>query len=155
EALGDLPLTVAANWALAPALSLHGDYREGAAVFSRNVELVQGETLYDSFGLAFLPSVQARALAAAWCLAALGELGEGVAGGEEAVHIAEAADHPFSKVGAYYLLARLYLLKGDFNRAVALLEHRRDYLPAGQNRATAAAIGIDLSYAHARSGRLD
>jgi class 3 adenylate cyclase/tetratricopeptide (TPR) repeat protein len=155
EALGDLALTVAANWALGPALSLHGDYREGAAVFSRNVELLRGERLQESFGLPFVPSVQARALQAAWCLAELGEFGEGVARGEEAVRMAEAADHPFSKVGAYYSVARLYLLKGDFDRAIALLEHRRDYLPEGQNRATYAAIAIDLAYAHARSGRPD
>src|SRR5262249_24338479 len=154
EALGDLALTVAANWALAPAVSLHGDYREGAAIFSRNVELVQGDRLHDSFGLPFIPSVQARSMQAAICLVELGEFGEGIALAEEALQIAVAADHPFSVAGVYNQLARLPLVKGDFDRAIALLEQTRAYMRERQNQVPLAGIAVDLTYAYARSGQI-
>jgi tetratricopeptide (TPR) repeat protein len=153
DALGDLPLRVAANWALGPALALQGEFQEAAEVFRRNFDLVQGQQLHESFGLPFLPAVQARTLLALLCLAELGEFDEAIRDGEEALRIAEAVDHPFSIVAAYYQVARVYLLKGEFARAVALLERDRDYMPAGQQGPILAGILVELTHAHARSGR--
>ena len=58
----------------------------------------------------------------AWSLAELGEFAEGMAPGEEALQMAEAAGHPYSVVTACYGLGLLYLRRGDLDRAIPVLE---------------------------------
>ena len=58
----------------------------------------------------------------ALALAERGEFDEGIAHGQEAIRLAEVADHPFSLVLACWGLAHLYSLRGELNHAVRLLE---------------------------------
>jgi tetratricopeptide (TPR) repeat protein len=153
EALGDQALGVAANWALAPAYCMLGDYREAAVLFRQNVDLIQAEQLHDSFGLPFLPAVQARALLAGWCLGELGEFAEAIVCGEEGVRIAQTVDHPFTIAASSYQVARLYLLKGDFDRAIPLYERALAYLNEHMTLRVAPTVRCDLAMAYARSGR--
>jgi tetratricopeptide (TPR) repeat protein len=55
-------------------------------------------------------------------LAERGEFDEGNTIGQEAIHLAEAADHPFSLALACWGLAYLYDRRGEFDAAVRLLE---------------------------------
>jgi class 3 adenylate cyclase/tetratricopeptide (TPR) repeat protein len=151
EALGDLALTIAANWTLAPAHAMHGDYREAARLFEQNINLIPEERLHDSFGLNFIPAVHARCLLAAFCLAELGEFGEGVARAEQARRIAEAVGQRFTVAAYHGPMARLHLLKGNFDRAIAVLEQYRE-LFQGLNLGTTWQFFVELAYAHARSG---
>jgi tetratricopeptide (TPR) repeat protein len=131
---------------------LQGNYRQARDVLMKNVAALQGELLYDCFGLAGLPSVISRAWLLS-CLACLGDFLEGIAHGEEAMQIAEAADHPFRRMGAYVSIGTLYLGKGDFQRATPMLE---------QGLALGEVTDIRvfphgpwaLSLAHALSGRV-
>jgi hypothetical protein len=57
-----------------------------------------------------------------WSLAERGEFSEGIAQGQEAIRIAEALDHPYSLILAYWGLGSLYGVKGELSDASRLLE---------------------------------
>ena len=97
------------------------DYAEAASLFRRVLASLQGDLQWEHFGMAGLPSVFARAWLA-WCLAELGDFDEGVTLGEEAVAIADAADHAYSRVLAAWGLGTLHVVRGDPERAIAVLE---------------------------------
>ena len=71
---------------------MQGDYRQAIDVLARNVASMKGELAQKRFGLPALPAVTSRALLA-YSLAECGAFTEGIAHGEEALQIAEAADH--------------------------------------------------------------
>jgi tetratricopeptide (TPR) repeat protein len=56
------------------------------------------------------------------CLAEVGAFAEGIAVGEEGLHIAEAVKHPVSLVEAYRSVGLPYLRQGDLHQALPLLE---------------------------------
>ena len=98
-----------------------GDYRQAIDVLRWNVAALTGELLQERLGLAGLASVLSRS----WlvlCLAELGAFAEGSALGDEAIQIAETADHPFSRIEAYDSIGRLYLRQGDLPKAISVLE---------------------------------
>ena len=97
ETLGDFALQVLAQHYLGVAYHVLGDHRRAMGVLRRNVEALAGDLIRESFGVVGYPAVNSRA----WfvrCLAELGAFPEGVAYGEEAVRIAEAVEHPVSRV---------------------------------------------------------
>jgi tetratricopeptide (TPR) repeat protein len=57
-----------------------------------------------------------------WCLAELGDFPEGIERGDEGVAIAEGADHAYSRVLAAWGLGTLYVVRGDPERAIPVLE---------------------------------
>jgi tetratricopeptide (TPR) repeat protein len=153
EVLGDVALQVEANYRLGQACLALGDYRRAMDFLGQNVSLLTGRLMHERFGLPGIASVVSRSYLA-WCLAELGEFVEGIARGEEAVRIAEAADHPFSLSNALFGVGFLYLRKGDLRNAVPTLERclalcRHWNIALWSPRITAA-----LGSAYALSGRL-
>ncbi len=120
-ALGDFGLQVAANYLLGGAYHAQGGYRRAMDVFRQNVASLKGELLYERFGQTGIISVFSRVYLV-WCLAECGEFDEGIAHGEEAVQIAESVDQPYSLTAAYLCVGLLYLRKGDFQKAIPILE---------------------------------
>jgi tetratricopeptide (TPR) repeat protein len=120
-ALGDFALQVAANFFLGQAYHARGDYRRAIECVSDIVASLEGESLYERLETAGQSSVMARCWLS-WCLAELGEFGEGRLRGEEGVRLAEAGEQPLSLMGGYYGLGVLYLYWGDFTRAIPILE---------------------------------
>ena len=59
---------------------------------------------------------------------------------EDAVRIAETAQHPFSLQVAYFYSGFLYLRKGDLDDAIRFLERGRDL---GRARGLRTVFGID------------
>jgi class 3 adenylate cyclase/tetratricopeptide (TPR) repeat protein len=116
-----LPLVVAMNLRLGQAHHSLGQYTRAMDALRKNVELLVGDLLHDRCYMAGLPSVLSRAWLA-YCLAERGEFGEALAIGEEAIRIAEAADPGFSHVVGCAGLGNVCVIKGDFARAVAVLE---------------------------------
>ena len=114
-------LNVVTNLRLGQVYHALGDYRRAADFFTRTIASLQGDLEREHFGMAGLPSVYARAWLA-WCLAELGDFPEGIARGEEAVAIAEAADHAYSQVLAAWGLGTLHVVRGDPERAIPVLE---------------------------------
>jgi class 3 adenylate cyclase len=114
-------LNIVTTCRLGQAYHALGDYGRAADFFRRPLASLQGDLEREHFGMAGLPSVFARAWLG-WCLAELGDSPEGVARGEEAVALAEAADHAYSRVLAAWGLGTLYVVRGDPERAIAVLE---------------------------------
>ena len=88
------------------------------------------------------------------CLGEIGQFTEGIALGEEAIRIAEEANHAFSLGQAYINLGVLYIRKGDVERAIAHLE--RGKAMVGVSKVSALSIGFAtaLGYGYALSNRL-
>jgi len=119
--LGDVGLQVMANHILGAVYHDRGDYRRAIDCLGWTVASLAGDLICERFGMAGLPAVLSRAYLS-WALAELGAFAEGAARGDEGVRIAEATDHPFSRIWAYAGIGKLYLTKGDVNRSILLLE---------------------------------
>ena len=120
-ALGDFALQVRAHQHLGRAYLANGDYRQAVDLLQRNVTSLQGELFQERFGALNPLAVQSRS----WlvlCLAELGEFTEGIARGEEGLHMAEAIDHSYSRLDVWTRVGILYVRKGDLHQAIPLLE---------------------------------
>ena len=153
EALGDFPLQVATNTYLGQVHYDLGRYRDGTGFFQRNVERLVGDLTFERFGLPFLSSVHSRV----WlvlCLSELGEFAEGITHGEEAMRLAESADHPLSLVSVHAALGQLRLRKGDVLLAIPALERGLEISRAWSIRLWVPVLASALGYAYALTGRL-
>jgi tetratricopeptide (TPR) repeat protein len=152
-ASGDGVLQAMTNRTLGIAYQAQGDYRR-AIDYGRPimVSLSDGRS-HERFGQVNLPTVISRA-DLAWCHAELGMFAEGRALGEEGLRIAEAADHPGSRMFAYYGIGLLFLRQGDLPRALPQLERAvgicQDVDLLGWFPRMAAALGA----AYTLSGRV-
>ncbi|MGH8070847.1 MAG: ATP-binding protein [Candidatus Entotheonellia bacterium] len=123
--LGDLSLQITTNYSLGRVHSALGNYRQAIELLRKNVTVLKGDLSRERFGLTALASVAANAFLSE-PLAELGEFAEGITYGEEAIRIAEAVDHPLSRVLTYWEMGDLYLYKGDLPKAISLLERGRE-----------------------------
>jgi class 3 adenylate cyclase/tetratricopeptide (TPR) repeat protein len=130
-----------------------GDYARAIESLQKTIGALEGQRQSQRLGWAGLPAVTSRAYLVG-CLAELGRFAAGMPVGEEAVRIAEQANHAFSLGQAYVNLGVLYLRKGDLDLATAFLE--RGPSVSGLSKVSALSINISatLGYAYALSGRL-
>jgi tetratricopeptide (TPR) repeat protein len=154
ETLRDFPLQIAANLYFGAAWHATGDYRRAQDFLSRVLQWLDRDDLSrERLGLHGFPAVIARCYLV-WTLADLGEFDAGVAHGQQGIQIAEAVDHPYSLSYLCWALAYLHTVKGEFDRAVPLLERglalTRDWnLPLLASLETAS-----LGFVYARLGRV-
>ncbi len=152
EQLGDFSLRVAAAFYLGQAHFVLGDYRSAESSMRSSLRLLESQASNDLFGLAGLPVAMSGSYLA-WALAECGEFDEAIARGEEAVRLAEARDHRYSQILAWWRLACAYNLRGDFAKAITLLE-RGD--AAARESSVALLVPYvmwSLGYAYAHTGR--
>ena len=98
-----------------------GDYRQAIDVLRWNVAALTGELRYERSASRTCPPCSPDA----WlvrCLTEVGAFAEGMALGDEAIQIAEAVDHPFSRSEAYGSVGLLHLRQGDLPKAIPVLE---------------------------------
>jgi tetratricopeptide (TPR) repeat protein len=100
---------------------LQGKYRQAMDANRQAMALLEGEQRYERFGQFILPAVRCRTYLSL-CLAEVGAFAEGIAVGEEGLHIAEAVQHPVSLVEAYRSVGLPYLRQGNLYQALPLLE---------------------------------
>jgi class 3 adenylate cyclase/tetratricopeptide (TPR) repeat protein len=150
--LGDFALQTT-NVNLGLAYYALGDYSRATQCLRTIIAALHGERLADRFGWAALPAVTSRAYLCA-CLAELGDFAEGIALGEEAIRIAETANHPFSAGQALLNLAVLHLRKGELAPAIGLLERGSSLSGVSKVSALSTGISAALGYAYALAGRL-
>jgi class 3 adenylate cyclase/tetratricopeptide (TPR) repeat protein len=153
EALGDVALQVEVNYRLGQASLALGDYRGAMDFLGQNVSSLTGHLIQERFGLPGMASVVSRSYLI-WCLAEVGEFVEGLARGEEAIRIAEAADHPFSLSNALFGVGLLYLRKGDLRNAVSTLERCLALCRLWNIALWSPRITAALGSAYALSGRI-
>jgi tetratricopeptide (TPR) repeat protein len=129
-----------------------GDYRRGATVLARAVELLQGDLARERFGRPLYPAVTARQYLTT-CLSALGEFRQAISTAEEGLRIAEAFQQPGSLLVAHVSRGEPLLHQGQFHDAVPRLERAMAlYTPdlIAWYPMTASALG----FAYAMMGRL-
>ena len=150
--LGELALQVVTNLPLGLAHHTRGDYRKAIECFDWNVAQLEGDQLRERFGMFVLPSTFSRGFIA-WSYAELGEFARGTAIGEEALAIAEAAAHPFSRGYALLCLGVLQLRQGDLRRAIPCLQSALTARAFAESPVGFAYVALHLGYALALSGR--
>ena len=157
-------LTVAANFKtfgmsiialcrLGQAHHTLGDFPLAADFLRRPLAQLQGDLEREHFGMASLPAVFARAWLA-WALAEVGGFEEGITHGEEGVAIADRADHVYSRAVAAWGLGTLHVVRGDADRAVAILERGLAVTRMADIPLLFPFIAAPLGAAHARAGRV-
>jgi tetratricopeptide (TPR) repeat protein len=89
-----------------------------------------------------------------FCLAEEGAFAEALTRGEEAVQLAEADGHPFSLTSACLAIGSVYLLKGDFHKAMLFLDRGLELSRVWSIPHHGVELASALSYALALSGRV-
>lgn len=153
EASEDVGLRAIANTYQGVAYHAQGDYRRAVECCRQTVTALEGELLYDHFGQVFIPSIFSRALLA-WCLGEVGAFAEGIAIGEEGLRVAEAAEHPASLMRAYFGVGVPYLLKGEFHKALLMLERALDICQNVGLPFYMTDIAVKVGAAYALSGHI-
>jgi class 3 adenylate cyclase/DNA-binding winged helix-turn-helix (wHTH) protein/tetratricopeptide (TPR) repeat protein len=151
--LGDFTLQVMATHFLGTSCSALGEYRRAVDYFRSNVTLLTGELRRERFGMTGLPAVMSRTWLVS-CLADLGEFDEGIARGDEAVQLAEAAEHPFSLTQAYYAFGTLFLRRGDLAQAITVLERGLALCHGASIVTWFPTVAAALGYAYTLSDRI-
>lgn len=152
EPLGDVKLFILANFVLAEVHYRLGHYEQAIAAFEQNVARLTGDLLYLRTGPAVSSVVSRRWLAQA--LAETGAFAEGISRGEEAIRIAEAADHPYSLANACWSFGVLYIIKGDFQKAIPLMERTVELCRVWNLRQILAVCTLTLGHVLALFGQV-
>jgi class 3 adenylate cyclase/tetratricopeptide (TPR) repeat protein len=152
EALDDIGLQTT-NVQLGLTYYTVGDYRRAVQCLRRIIGALGERFRSEQFGWAGVPAVISRAYLMG-CLGEIGQFTEGIVLGEEAIRIAQEANHAFSLGQAYINLGVLYMRKGDVERAITHLE--RGKAMVGVSKVSALSIGFAtaLGYGYALSNRL-
>jgi class 3 adenylate cyclase/tetratricopeptide (TPR) repeat protein len=152
--LADLALEVVANIGLAWAYHALGEYGRAIRFLERTATSLQGDLIWQRFGLAGLPAVVARTWLA-WCLTARGEFAASLASADEGMRIAREADHPYSLTIAHFGLGVTYLGQGQFEDAIVALERGLKVSREFNIRTWLTGHASALGYACALSGRVE
>jgi tetratricopeptide (TPR) repeat protein len=150
--LGDVGLTVTAQCYLGNIYRTLGDYRQAVDFHRKNVACLHGELLQEHFGLPGLASALSRGILGT-SLAECGAFTEGRALVAEGMRLAEAADHPYSRVLAYWAMGFLALRHGDLPQALPVLEQALDLAQGVHIRFLAPYVAAPLGAAYTLAGR--
>jgi tetratricopeptide (TPR) repeat protein len=137
---------------LGQAYYTRGEYRHALALLRPSVARLQGDWLRARLRAGSQVPVFARTVLVL-CLAEVGAFHEGRARGDEGVQIAEATQHAFSRILAYWGGGLLALGKGDLHDATPLLERGLALCQAAHLPVLLPIFAAALSYAYALAGR--
>jgi tetratricopeptide (TPR) repeat protein len=149
----DLALQVSAQYYLGLAFHALGLYERSTQFLGRSIELLTGDLLHERFGMTGLPSVFCRTWFA-WGAAETGQFGPAIARATEGLHIAEAADHPYSLVFACRGLSHVHLGQGYPEKAIPLLERGLGLCQTWGFPTLLAGTAPSLGFAYVASGRV-
>jgi len=152
--LRDRSIEVVATSFLGLTHLARGEFGAAATLLERNVAL-DGDLRTERFGS---PVIQS-AISSAWLAEVLSELGrfdEALGHAEDAVRIAEAADHPHTLSFGLLALGQSHLRRGNLTRATRVLEHGLDLLHrTSQDVIRTPLFMAALGAAYALAGRSD
>jgi DNA-binding SARP family transcriptional activator len=148
---GDARSHLSSNIVLARALYARGDYRQTMKSIRENDALAHG-----TVAAAARANVSFSRIWGVLALAELGEFGEAIGRGAEALRVSAAEFGRHGEAWAHLGVGRLYLVKSDLARAIEVLEHGLPLCEAEGDLAvyfsrTAASLGG----AYALSGKLE
>jgi class 3 adenylate cyclase/tetratricopeptide (TPR) repeat protein len=140
------------NVNLALAYYTAGDYPRAMQCLRQTVATLQGDHARRRFGWAGVPAVISRAYLIG-CLTERGEFAPGAELADEAIRLAEAAEHPFSLGQAYISVGILHVRSGELARAIPVLERALTLSRVSDVTALFPGVASALGYAYALSGR--
>ncbi|HSX77814.1 MAG TPA: tetratricopeptide repeat protein [Candidatus Saccharimonadia bacterium] len=120
--------------------------------FQKNVACLHGALRQERFGLPGLAVVLSYSLLVA-SLAECGAFSEGQALVEEGARLAEAADHPYSRVMASWAVGFRALRQGDFSQAIAALARALDLAQGAYLQLLVPFIATPLGAAYTLAGQ--
>jgi tetratricopeptide (TPR) repeat protein len=150
--LDDYGLEVLATLFLGQAYYCLGDYPKLVEAQRRHLVPLDNPVVRERFGGIGLPFAFSR-MSLALALAERGEFVEAIARCTEAIHIAEAAGHPYSVTVMYRGMGHLHLRRGDLHQATLALEHALEVCQGVDSPPLFHALSSTLGYAYALSGR--
>jgi tetratricopeptide (TPR) repeat protein len=150
--LGDRSIEVVATSFLGITHGARGEFSDAATLLERNVAL-KGDLRFERFGTIAIQSALSGAYLAD-VLSQLGRFDEAVGHAEDAVRIAEAADHPFTLFIGLFYCGHVHLRRGDLPRATRALEQGLDLCRTWQIDGT-TYVATTLGAAYALAGRAD
>ena len=153
QTLGDRALEALATQRLGQAYASLGEYRRAVDAFGRQLARGEAEPSRERPGAAGLRAAASRAWMA-WCLAALGDFAESGAHAEEAVRLAEAAQHDLSLAMTYSGAGRPHLIQGNFPTAISWLTRSAEICRRANFAPLFFLVACDLGQAYALSGRV-
>jgi tetratricopeptide (TPR) repeat protein len=150
----DLGLGVSAENILAWGHLTAGDFRQAVEIYRRVIATFEGPLAQELLTTHSHVATGAHAFLV-WALAELGafEAARGPAG--EALRIADAANRPFGRLQASFGLGFLHLRRGEFARAIPVLERALEICHVSNLRALAFhGVAAFLGGSYAWSGRV-
>ena len=127
-----------------------GEYHRGIACAQTALEALESAPMRSPFRN-LPPSVGSRTWLAL-CLASVGRFADAITSAEAATALA-AREGPLAQVWADYTLGRIHSLRGDFTRALAVLERAASLLERGRFPIYAPRVLASLGTAYAMTGR--
>ena len=127
-----------------------GDYRLAGEFTQRNIEALDGQLVFERFGLPIYPAVYSRH-SRVMALSHIGLFSEAIVCGTEGCRIAESIKHPLTRIYADYALGYAYLLCGDLGQAIRHFERDRELCQEIGARLVSAYILSFLGIAYAQS----
>jgi class 3 adenylate cyclase/tetratricopeptide (TPR) repeat protein len=152
--IGDLAVEVVATAYLSLSYQTLGQLPRAIELARRNVARLPGDLALEWFGMAILPAIYSRT-GLVRALAEVGEFADGEAIGQEGVRIGEQVDHAYSLHFACLGLGVLYLRRGDWARAIGLLERAHELCRVADAPAMLAHVAGFLAAAYTQAGRSD
>jgi tetratricopeptide (TPR) repeat protein len=150
----DMELNTVTHYYMGVAFHHMGQYDQSIAMHDRALSVVKDQRFkHERFGTASVISVICRS----WltqCFAQLGRFKEGIPIAETGIRIAEESGHAYSLAYAYCSLGFLFLVKGDFERAIGALERSQKICESSEIRVLTTQVGSNLGYAYALAGRV-
>jgi tetratricopeptide (TPR) repeat protein len=151
--LGNLPLELSVNLILGQIYHSVGDYGRAVMSLETTLEHLSRDLAYERFDLPSLPSVISREYLAL-SLAEQGRFTDALAQGAEALRIATAVDHPYSRVVADLGVGGALLRRGHLAEAARMLERALALCQAASLRVAMPVVVSYLGLALTQLGRV-
>jgi tetratricopeptide (TPR) repeat protein len=146
-------LSVMTDYYLGAAYNKLGQYSQAIYVLKRAIRSLVGDLRHGRIGTAGYPAVTCRGHLVQ-CLAATGQFCEGVSYAEEGIQIAEEVGDASVLVYVNCSLAFLYLLKGDLDKAIPILERALATCRLSNILVYIPFVSARLGFAYANAGRV-
>jgi class 3 adenylate cyclase/tetratricopeptide (TPR) repeat protein len=146
-------LSAVAHYYLGAAYNKMGHYSQAIEVLKRGMQTVEGVRRHERYGTTVVLSVICRSHLVQ-CLGAIGSFAEGVLHGEEGIKIAEELDHPVSLIHVNCSLGVLFLIQGETDKAIPLLERALRICQSASIPVYLPFVASRLGAAHLIAGRI-
>lgn len=154
DELDDLPLRIVARAHFGPALTARGDHHRASEILAAGVEHLQGALAADLMGTTGIQGVFTR-IYLVCSLAELGEFSRALRVAEDAVEIAQGANHVYSLAFSYYGKGTVLALQGEVSQSIAVLEQGLEVCRSWTLPLMLPLIGTSLGHAYCLADRAD